>query len=56
MYRPSGSGRQDVKARTMKFAALDPDITSKYEDLDEEEGAAYRYKVTCLKHIRIRIT
>ncbi|KAL3097781.1 hypothetical protein niasHS_000516 [Heterodera schachtii] len=34
--------RQDVKARTMRFAALDPDIASKYDELDEEESNSNR--------------
>ncbi|KAL7074620.1 hypothetical protein ACQ4LE_005521 [Meloidogyne hapla] len=37
-------GRLDVKARTMKYAVLDPDIASKYEDLDDDEGTSYRAK------------
>lgn len=31
--------RQDVKSRTMKFAVLDPDIASKYDDLDDDDNA-----------------
>lgn len=37
-------GRLDVKARTMKYAVLDPDVASKYEDLDDDEGTSYRAK------------
>ncbi|KAI3415929.1 hypothetical protein GPALN_005492 [Globodera pallida] len=32
--------RQDVKARTMRFVALDPDIASKYDELDEEDNSS----------------
>lgn len=38
-------GRLDVKARTMKYAILDPDIASKYEDLDDDEGSYGAKKV-----------
>jgi hypothetical protein len=39
-------GRQDVKERTMKksLAALDPDIASRYEDLDDEDNSTHRYR------------
>ncbi|KAF7638092.1 hypothetical protein Mgra_00002544 [Meloidogyne graminicola] len=37
-------GRLDVKARTMKYAILDPDIASKYEDLDDDEGFVWSKK------------
>lgn len=38
----------DVKSRTRtmnKFVALDPDVASNYEDLDDQEsGSSYRYR------------
>lgn len=38
--------RQDVKSRTMKYASLDPDIASKYDELDEDDNRLLRFQVS----------
>ena len=51
MNRSAGRRHQDVKSRTMnRYTSLDPDIGSKWDDVEDEDNSVVRYKVLSYKN------